>query len=332
MTRQWARLLTLLLLAGPADAADIALQSHDAGARLRQTEDRLAAVWTEHEQLQKQSAVADQVRQAAVNTLVPLLPALLRLSRLPPTAVLAAPMPPAQAIRAAMILRATARYTSGRVEALAAAQRAAAAEAATVASTLAQFQHLARVQQAEAAMLDRALEQARAEREAWRDQAELAAAEAARRAAQEAGRTQNMRAAVAAVARSNPASAPGRLAMPVAGPAVRRWGEATEAGPATGMTFRPPPGARIVAPCTGRVVFAGPFRTYGLLLILECGGGLHVVLAGFDRLDTAVGMIVPAQESVGTMAGGPAPKATLYVEVRLHGQAVDPGPFLTPRL
>jgi len=53
--------------------------------------------------------------------------------------------------------------------------------------------------------------------------------------------------------------------------------------------------------CGGRVVFAAPFRSYGLLLIVDCGGGYHVVMAGFQKLDAAVGQLVRAGEPVGSM-------------------------------
>ena len=75
------------------------------------------------------------------------------------------------------------------------------------------------------------------------------------------------------------------------------------AGPATGISYRAPPAARVVALCSGRVVFAAPFRSYGLLLIVDCGGGYHAVLAGFDRLDVKVGQTVAAGEPVGVMPG-----------------------------
>ena len=81
----------------------------------------------------------------------------------------------------------------------------------------------------------------------------------------------------------------GQLTAPVAGTIVRPGAMPPTAGPATGISYRAPPAARVVSPCGGRVVFAAPFRSYGLLLIVDCGGGYHAVLAGFDRLDVKVG-------------------------------------------
>ena len=87
----------------------------------------------------------------------------------------------------------------------------------------------------------------------------------------------------------------------MAGSVVRGLGEAGRAGPANGVSYQAAPGARVVSPCAGRVVFAGPFRSYGLLLIVDCGGGWHAVLAGLDRLDAQAGQRVRAGEPVGVM-------------------------------
>ena len=129
---------------------------------------------------------------------------------------------------------------------------------------------------------------------------------------------------------------PGPLFAPVAGAVVRGWGERTEAGPSNGITVRPPPAARVTAPCGGRVAFAGPFRSYGMLLILDCGGGYHFVLSGFERLDVSVGMAAQAGEPVGAMPAwdprdtgrGATSRPALYIELRRDGQPVNPAPFL----
>ena len=198
---------------------------------------------------------------------------------------------------------------------------------------------------AEAARTD-TLRQALAAMEAERARAEA-------RAAADAARAERQREAVAAAdarrrrdALQRPAgpglpdaSAASRAGVPgvapVAGMVVRAWGERTDAGPANGVSYRAPPSARVVAPCAGRVAFAGPFRTFGLLLILDCGGGYHFVLAGFERLDVAVGASVQAAEPVGVMpAWDPATagaRPSLYVELRRDGHAVNPAPFLRAR-
>jgi septal ring factor EnvC (AmiA/AmiB activator) len=124
----------------------------------------------------------------------------------------------------------------------------------------------------------------------------------------------------------------GRLAAPVAGPVVRGFGEAGDGGPASGLSYQAPPAARVVSPCGGRIVFSGPFRSFGQLMIVDCGAGDMLVLAGLDRLDAHVGQAVQPGEPVGVMpnwdprSGGARP--SLYVELRHGGQAVNPAPFL----
>jgi septal ring factor EnvC (AmiA/AmiB activator) len=83
---------------------------------------------------------------------------------------------------------------------------------------------------------------------------------------------------------------------------------------------------------SGRVDFAAPFRSYGELLIVDCGGGYAFVLAGFSRLDVQVGQSIEAGEPVGVTPdwdprnGASRPK--LYMELRKDGLPVNPAPFL----
>jgi septal ring factor EnvC (AmiA/AmiB activator) len=123
-----------------------------------------------------------------------------------------------------------------------------------------------------------------------------------------------------------------RLASPVAGPILRPWGSPTEDGPATGVTFGTAPGAYVSSPCTGRVGFAAPFRGYDRLMIIECGGGYDVVLAGLASLAASVGRSVRAGEPVGRMPDFNMAKTSdrpgLYMELRSSGAPRDPAPFL----
>ncbi len=136
---------------------------------------------------------------------------------------------------------------------------------------------------------------------------------------------------------AGPAPAAERAASvaPVVGTIVRPWGAPGEAGPAAGVTYHAAPAARVVAPCSGRVVFGGPFRSYGLIAIVDCGRGYHFVLAGLDRLDAAPGRAVAAGDPIGVMPGwepgGAGVRPGLYVELRRDGEAVDPSPWLRPR-
>jgi septal ring factor EnvC (AmiA/AmiB activator) len=165
----------------------------------------------------------------------------------------------------------------------------------------------------------RAAAEARQAAEAARER--RLAAEAERRGAAESSRE----AAIPA-----PAARGGR-ALPVAGRIVTDWGDRVAGGPHRGVTFAAAGRARVVSPCAGRAVYAAPFRSYGLLLIVDCGGGYHFVLAGLDRLDTAAGRRLLAGEPVGVLGSAGNDGATLYVELRRNGQPVDPRPWFAAR-
>ena len=158
-----------------------------------------------------------------------------------------------------------------------------------------------------------------------REQARQAALAAAR-ARQEARQARPASPVVSA--QSAPPPPESARPAPVHGRISVAFGQRGEAGPARGVSFAASPGARVVSPCTGRAVFAGPFRRFGQIVILECGPGLHLVLAGFEQLDTEAGAALLAGEALGRLGAGPDGRAALYVELRRNGQVVDPMPWL----
>ena len=90
--------------------------------------------------------------------------------------------------------------------------------------------------------------------------------------------------------------------MPVVGKLKRRYGETDEYGAASkGILIETRPGGQVVAPFDGRIEFAGPFRGYGQILIIEHGDGYHSLLAGLERIDGEVGQWLVAGEPVGIM-------------------------------
>ncbi|NJO38216.1 MAG: peptidoglycan DD-metalloendopeptidase family protein [Rhizobiales bacterium] len=86
------------------------------------------------------------------------------------------------------------------------------------------------------------------------------------------------------------------------------------------------PGQPVAAPDDGRVMFAGDFRSYGLLLIIEHGNGYHTLLWGFSWLDVELGDTVQAGQIIGIVNDGSSPK--LHVELRRNGQPVSPEVWL----
>lgn len=135
----------------------------------------------------------------------------------------------------------------------------------------------------------------------------------------------------------------GRLHLPVVGTVSGRFGEADSYGsPRQGMVVAAAPGAQVIAPADASVVYAGPFRSYGTILILNVGGGYHLLLAGLGRVDVDLGQSVLAGEPVAAVAGSgegganlavkneasPAkPQSALYIELRKDGAPVDPAPW-----
>jgi septal ring factor EnvC (AmiA/AmiB activator) len=127
------------------------------------------------------------------------------------------------------------------------------------------------------------------------------------------------------------AKARGLLLYPVSGRLLRHFGENDELGVASkGLTLETRDAAQVVAPYDGRVLFAGAFKGYGQILIIEHGDGYHSLLAGLDRVDGTVGQWLVAGEPVGTMSRGDA-KPRLYLELRHDGQPINPLPWLAAR-
>jgi septal ring factor EnvC (AmiA/AmiB activator) len=133
------------------------------------------------------------------------------------------------------------------------------------------------------------------------------------------------------------ASAKGLLKLPVNGTKIRDFGASDGAGGIEkGISLATRPAAQITTPCDGWVVYAGPFRSYGQLLILNAGGGYHVLIAGMERISVGIGQFVLAGEPVATMGAASqvasilaanASQPVLYVEFRKDGTPIDPGPW-----
>ncbi|MFP6691190.1 MAG: peptidoglycan DD-metalloendopeptidase family protein [Alphaproteobacteria bacterium] len=124
-------------------------------------------------------------------------------------------------------------------------------------------------------------------------------------------------------------AARGNFAMPARGSVVSRFDETTALGLTTkGIVIETRASAQIVAPYDGRVAFAGRFREYGLLLIIDHGEGYHTLLAGMGRIDVSLDQRVLAGEPVGVMVAIAGDKPHLYVELRSNGHPINPLPWL----
>jgi len=162
------------------------------------------------------------------------------------------------------------------------------------------------------------------------------AAEAAKR--EEVGPTH---AALPDSARITPATpfpqTKGKLPLPAVGRKLHEYGATNGLGGVEkGLSIATRPNAQVSAPCDGWVVYAGNFRNYGQLLIINAGGGYHILLAGMERITVDLGQFVLTGEPVAVMGSAPGVAAVsafgssepvLYVEFRKDGNSIDPSPW-----
>jgi murein hydrolase activator len=350
--------------------AALTQQRIETAAKLRDAENATAAAAEQLAALaaKKKAVTAALVARAAA--FAPLLPLIERLALFPSETLLAVPAPPRDTLRGLLVLQGLSREIERQSAELKTQREALDKISAQMEAAAPALAEAEAVQARQGAVLDAQIASAQASQQAALDAADLAA----KAAAQDAAQAQDLRAVLARIAAARKAAlakaaraarlaerrkkasaaaaqqreaelaapagpglgAPSRqLRQPVAGRLTRNWGDHTLAGPATGLSFATPPGARVISPCGGSVVFGSPFRSYGLLLIVDCGGGYDFVLAGLDRLDIAVGQKVGAGEPVGVMAGWdpgkPDQRPQLYLELRKDGTAVNPAPWLQGR-
>lgn len=137
------------------------------------------------------------------------------------------------------------------------------------------------------------------------------------------------------------ADAKGLLTWPVVGQRLLGFGDSDGlGGESQGLTLVARPGAPVLAPADGWVVYAGPFRSYGQVLILNAGDGYHIVLAGMERIDAALGQFVLGGEPVAVMGATrlasigdidhTSAQPILYVEFRKDGNSIDSAPWWAP--
>jgi murein hydrolase activator len=346
----------------------------DAAAGAQATEARMAATEARLATLDASESGLRRSLEARRGVIGEVLAALQRMGRRPPPAVLVRPEDVLAAVRTSMLLGALVPELRGEVETLAAdlaelvrlkgligeEREALRRDVAGWAKESARLKALVEARQGRIGEAER---QAASERERVAALAKEAGSlrdligrmegeiGAARRAAEDAKRAaeaqaQTMRDRFAAAARDPARLAPklpfaetrGVLPLPASGQVVRAFGAPDGGGGTTrGVAMATRPRAIVTAPADGWVSFAGPFRSYGRLLILNAGDGYYLLLAGMDQINVEVGQFVLAGEPVAVM--GAAPSASpppglpatsdpvLYVEFRKDGGSIDPGPW-----
>lgn len=118
----------------------------------------------------------------------------------------------------------------------------------------------------------------------------------------------------------------GKPQLPISGIIRTRYRELDDLNArSNGLTIEGRPGSPVVAPMGGTIQFAGPFKRYGNLIIIEHAQGYHSLVAGLGKIDTVVGQTVAAGEPLGTMPNSAlAVRPKLYYELRRNGQPVNP--------
>jgi septal ring factor EnvC (AmiA/AmiB activator) len=303
------------------------------------------------------------------------LAALQRMGSNPPPAILVKPEDMSEAVRAATVLSSLIPELKSEIDAarrdldalaktrdsiarerddLTAQSRALSADTTRLSALVdARQQSLALAQDALGAQAKRADELARRATSLKDLIARLDSEQAAREAAAAAAHAAEVAAANAIEARAQAArgadparlkpeiafaDAKGQVPLPAAGAILKTFGSPdAHGGTERGVSLATPAGAIVSAPVDGAVLFAGAYRTYGQLLIIDAGGGYYILLAGMDRINVVSGEFVLAGEPVGVMGDGSHRMATaaavgaarpvLYIELRKDGTAIDPGPW-----
>lgn len=356
-----------------ADRRKLSAALIETAAKIRDAENRLSTMEGRIEPLETRERDLRQSLADRRDEIAEVLAALQRAGRRPPPALLVSPEDAVKSVRSAIVLGAILPEMRDRAEQLAGELSELARLRASIASErkrlTAEVAAMAAERQRMAALVDeRQKSQAEAEkslvqeRQTAIDMARqidnlkdlvarleqgVESANRAARAAEKAtedqkGESRPDFAALKDPGRLTPAiafaSARGTLPMPVNGVKIRNFGVTDRFGSTErGISIATRAGAQVTSPSDGWVVYAGPFRSYGQLLILNAGGGYHIVLAGMERISVDIGQFVLTGEPVAVMGSGAAQVAAavpvgtsqpvLYVEFRKDGTPVDPGPW-----
>ena len=120
----------------------------------------------------------------------------------------------------------------------------------------------------------------------------------------------------------------GSLLYPVRGQMIAQFGDTLPNGTTSkGLMIQTRERAQVIAPFDGTVLFAGPFKGYGQLLILDHNNGYFSLLAGMQDIYVSIGQELLAGEPVGLMK---PVRSNLYIEIRKDGTAIDPKPWFIP--
>jgi len=358
-----------------ADRAKLNAALIETAERVRGTEDRIQGLEQRLQTLGSSETAIRRSLQSRRGVIIEVFAALQRMGRRPPPAVLVRPEDMLEAVRASIMLGAVLPELRQEAEVLATdlaelvrLKEAITKDRATLNGELTALnreqQRLAALMEARQSRIAEVERNVGAERQKAEDlarqagtlkelidrmEAEIAGAQRAAEEARKAAEAQQRetREKFAQLAFRDPArlapkipfsEARGLLPRPVSGETALAFGAPDGYGGTTrGISITTRPNASVVSPADGWVSFAGPFRSYGRLLIINAGGGYYILLAGMDQINVDVGQFVLAGEPVATMGEAPLMSLigaaieknnpVLYVEFRKDGSSIDPGPW-----
>ena len=349
-----------------ADRRKLNQELIDTATRIRDVEARIAATEARLKPLDDNERTIRNSLEGRRAVIAEVLAALQRMGRRPPPALLVSPEHALQSVRTAILLGAVIPEMRHEAEKLAsdlAALVRVRNDIAAERDTLKREQAAIAAQQTRMAALIEGRQNQQADRENSLIAERIKAGDLARqadnlkdligalekgldpatRAAREAGRADGRTALLAFrdPGRLAPAAAfaslRGQIRLPVNGVKIRDYGAPDGAnGTERGLSVATRAGAQVTAPADGWVVYAGTFRSYGQLLILNAGGGYHVLIAGMERISVDLGQFVLTGEPVAVMGNAShiaailatgSTQPVLYVEFRKDGIAIDPGPW-----
>lgn len=109
--------------------------------------------------------------------------------------------------------------------------------------------------------------------------------------------------------------------LPAAGKVMSGFSELTATGyRERGMRLAVAPSSRVIAPAAGRISFAGRYRSYGQIVIVEHGNGWTSLITNLDSVQVSKGQKVDQGGLLGR-AGKDVPE--IGVELRKNGRFMD---------
>ena len=312
-----------------------------AATRSQSLEADLARIENRLKNLRGQEAIKMAAMDSRKVELESTIAGLQRLNRRPPQILLLAPGTTHDAIRSAILLRATFPVLTERAKSLGRDLQTLAATRKAIGRDLAKLQTVQSELNTEHTVL-RNLTQIAASRRKFTERESMRHMEQVTALAKKAHDLKDLLARLNKLQRNTPRPAPersnlsrpigivpklGNMRLPAQGTFVAQFGdELKSGGNANGIVIQTSADATVTAPAEGRVAYADIFKNYGLLLIIEHAEGYHTLISGFNVLNATVDQWVVTGEPVGQM-GQDGGGTKLYVELRANGKSVNPLPW-----